>query len=152
MKARIVDAGTKYLAISFCSLSAAAVFGRTVIFRLMMPSKHFCPASNTPDPEFPVVATSLITVENLFWTLAGSNDGNIMVRARRSFGNRDDERFPGPRLVVTQCHAVHPQIDRELVIVYGKERQIHSLEIALPNGGRGQLHASDVHARLGVGG
>jgi hypothetical protein len=30
----------------------------------MMPSKHFWPASNTPDPEFPVVATSLITVEN----------------------------------------------------------------------------------------
>jgi hypothetical protein len=69
----MVDAGSKYLAISFSS----GVFGRTVIFRLMMPSKHFCPASNTPDPEFPVVATSLITVENLFWTLAGSNAGNI---------------------------------------------------------------------------
>jgi hypothetical protein len=26
--------------------------------RMSMPSKHFCPASNTPDPEFPVVATS----------------------------------------------------------------------------------------------
>ena len=52
----MVDAGTKYLAISFSS----GVFGRTVIFRLMMPSKHFCPASNTPDPEFPVVATLLV--------------------------------------------------------------------------------------------
>ena len=72
----MVDAGTKYLAISFSSALPVAVFGRTVIFRLMMPSKHFCPASNTPDPEFPVVATSLITVENFFW-LAGSNAGNI---------------------------------------------------------------------------
>src|SRR5262249_42916748 len=69
------------------------------------------------------------------------------MRARRSFGNRDDDRFPRPRLVVTQRHAAHPQIDRELLLVYGKERQIHSLEIALPNGGRGQLHASGVHTR-----
>ena len=69
----MADAGTKYLAISLSSLSGALL----VIFRLMIPSKHFCPASNTPDPEFPVVATSRITVENLFWTLAGSNAGNI---------------------------------------------------------------------------
>jgi len=67
MKARIADAGTKYLAISFFSLASAPLVGLTVIFRLMMPSRHFCPASNTPDPEFPVVATSPITVENLFW-------------------------------------------------------------------------------------
>ena len=33
-----------------------------------------------------------------------------------------------------------------------KKRQIHLLEIAFPNGGRGQLHASDVHTRFGVGG
>jgi len=32
--------------------------------------------------------------------------------------------------------------------VYGKE--LYSLEIALPNGGRRQLRASDVHARLGL--
>jgi hypothetical protein len=69
MKARMADAGTKYLAISLSSLSGALLFGLIVIFRIMMPSKHFCPASNTPDPEFPVVATSPITVENLFWNM-----------------------------------------------------------------------------------
>jgi hypothetical protein len=37
-----------------------------------------------------------------------------------------------------------------LLLVYRQERQIHSLEIALPNGGRGHLHASDVHARFGL--
>ena len=100
-----------------------------------MPSKHFCPASNTPDPELPVVATS-----------------RIDMRARRAFRNRDDDRFARPRVVVTQRHAAHPQIDRELLLVHGQERQIHSLDIAFPNGGRGQLHASDVDARFGVGG
>ena len=47
----MADAGTKYLAISLSSLSGALLFGLIVIFRIMMPSKHFCPASNTPDPE-----------------------------------------------------------------------------------------------------
>jgi hypothetical protein len=73
MKARIVEAGMKYFAISFSSLAASALFERTEIFRLMMPSRHLCPASNTPEPEFPVVATSLITVGNLFRTFCGSN-------------------------------------------------------------------------------
>ena len=40
MKVRIVDAGTKYLAISFSSLLASPLFGRTESFRLMMPSRH----------------------------------------------------------------------------------------------------------------
>src|SRR3954463_14086901 len=40
----------------------------------MMPSKHFLSASNTPDPEFPVEATSAITVLN-FLVLAGSRCG-----------------------------------------------------------------------------
>jgi hypothetical protein len=71
MKAWMVDAGTKYLAISFRSLSGALLLGLTEIFRLMMPSKHFCPKSNTPDPELPVVATSLMTVENLRRTEEG---------------------------------------------------------------------------------
>src|SRR5215467_9697433 len=78
MKVRIVDAGTKYLAISFCSLSLSALAGRTKIFRLMMPSKHFCPASNTPDPELPVVATSLINEGNLVRILKGSHCGDMM--------------------------------------------------------------------------
>ena len=81
MKARIVEAGTKYFAISFSSLAASALFERTEIFRLMMPSRHLRPASNTPDPEFPVVATSLITVENLLRTFCGSNRGD-MIRDR----------------------------------------------------------------------
>src|SRR6516162_11552064 len=71
MKARIVDAGTKYLA----PIPASALFER-IIFRLMMPSKHFCPASNTPDPEFKAGVTSLITVENLFWILGASTAGD----------------------------------------------------------------------------
>src|SRR5262249_33762553 len=152
MKARMVDAGTKYLAISFCSLSLSALAGRTKIFRLMMPSKHFCPASNTPDPELPVVATSRITVENLLLVLSGKQRRQHNVRPRRSFGNRDDDRFPRPRLVVTQCHAAHPQIDRKLLLVHGKERQIHSLDIAFPDGMRGQVHAGDAHARFGASG
>jgi hypothetical protein len=49
MNARIADAGTKYLAIS--TSTVCALFERE-IFRLMMPSKHFCPASKTPEPEF----------------------------------------------------------------------------------------------------
>src|SRR5262245_65881725 len=77
----MVDAGTKYLAISFSSLVASALFARTEIFRLMMPSRHLRPASNTPDPEFPVVATSLITVANLLRTFCGSNCGD-MIRDR----------------------------------------------------------------------
>ena len=78
MKARIVEAGTKYFAISFSSLAASALFERTEIFRLMMSSRHLCPASNTPEPEFPVVATSLITVGNLFRTFCGSNRGDMI--------------------------------------------------------------------------
>src|SRR5262249_53914375 len=78
MKARIVDAGTKYLAISFSLLLGSSLFGGTKIFRLMMPSKHFCPASKTPDPELPVVATSLITVENFVRTSGGSSCGDMM--------------------------------------------------------------------------
>ena len=52
--------------------------GWAVILRLMMPSRHLLPAANTPDPEFPVVATSLITVENLAWKENGSWRGDIM--------------------------------------------------------------------------
>jgi hypothetical protein len=38
MKARMADAGTKYLAISFCSLPVPELFGRrSENFRLMMP-------------------------------------------------------------------------------------------------------------------
>ena len=70
----MVDDGTKYLAISR-SLPASRLFER-VIFRLMMPSRHFCPASNTPDPEFKEGVTSLIAVGNLLWILGPSNTGN----------------------------------------------------------------------------
>ena len=56
MKDWIVRAGTKYEAMSLCSI----LF---VIFRLRMPSKHFLWASNTPEPDFPSVDPSLIKVE-----------------------------------------------------------------------------------------
>src|SRR5438270_3359696 len=78
MKARMVDAGTKYLAMSFCSLSASELLNRTEIFLLMIPSRHLVPASNTPEPEFPVVATSRITVGNFVRILKGSNCGDMM--------------------------------------------------------------------------
>src|SRR5919204_313951 len=78
MNERIIDAGTKYLAISFCSLPASALVGRLEIFRLIMPSRHLVPPSNTPDPEFPVVATSLISVGNFVRTSGGSSCGDMM--------------------------------------------------------------------------
>src|SRR3954452_13440288 len=56
MKARISAAGTKYLAMSLPPADEN--------LRLIMPSKHLLFGSNTPDPEFPVVATSPIRVEN----------------------------------------------------------------------------------------
>ncbi len=56
---RTSSAGTKYFATSFGP--AAEV---TVSLTLMMPSRHFRAGSKTPDPEFPVVATSLIKVES----------------------------------------------------------------------------------------
>ena len=78
---RIVDVGTKYLAISFSSLSASLLFGFTKNFRLTMPSRHLFGASNTPDPEFLDGATSLISVENFLGTLKGSASGD-MIRER----------------------------------------------------------------------
>src|ERR1700730_16688230 len=91
----MVDAGTKYLAISFRSLSGALLLRLTEIFRLMMPSKHFCLESNTPDPEFPVVATSLITVENLRRTLRGRNAGNVICGRAVSSGIATMTGSPG---------------------------------------------------------
>jgi hypothetical protein len=72
MKARTTDTGTKYLAIS-CSLPEGDLFAGAEIFLLIMPSRHLFPASKTPDAELPVVATSLITVENLLRISKGSN-------------------------------------------------------------------------------
>src|SRR6202048_3966140 len=91
----MVDAGTKYLAISFRSLSGALLLGLTEIFRLMMPSKHLCPKSNTPDPEFPVVAISLITVENLRRALKGRNAGNMIWERAVASGTATMTGSPG---------------------------------------------------------
>ena len=74
------------------------------------------------------------------------------MRARRSFGNRDDDRLAGPRAFFTQRHAAHLQINGQFLLVNGEQRQIHSLEIAFPDGMRGQVHAGDAHARLGASG
>jgi hypothetical protein len=64
MNSAMVHAGTKYFARSRILLFGSSGLVRTMIFRLMMPRRHLRFASKTPDPEFPVVATSLMTVEN----------------------------------------------------------------------------------------
>src|SRR5205807_9983219 len=86
MKTRMADAGTKYFAIS-CWFRE--------IFWLMMPSKHFCPASNTPDPEFVVAATSLITVENLNRVLGARNAGDMTCERTVSSGTATITGSPG---------------------------------------------------------
>ena len=58
MNAAIVDAGTKYFARSLSLVSAAELFERIWSFQLIMPRRHLRPASNTPDPEFPVVTSA----------------------------------------------------------------------------------------------
>jgi hypothetical protein len=77
MKARIADAGTKYLAIS-CLIPASELFEGHVDFPAHDTEQAFVPASNTPDHESPVVATSLITLENFLRTLMGSNCGDMI--------------------------------------------------------------------------
>jgi len=44
----------------------------------MMPSRHFRFGSKTPDPEFPVVATSRINVENFVCKVKGSTRGETI--------------------------------------------------------------------------
>jgi hypothetical protein len=53
-------------------------------FLLMMPSRHLCPASNTPDPELPVVATSNVAGLALLFVVGGC----AIVRERRSSEGR----------------------------------------------------------------
>src|SRR5262249_14144977 len=95
MKARMVDAGTKYLAISFSWLSASPLFGRRKNLRLMMPSRHLFPASNTPDPEFSVAPTSLINVENFLGTRKGSDSGDMIYERAVSSGTATMTCSPG---------------------------------------------------------
>src|SRR5262245_12555728 len=95
MKARMVDAGTKYLAISFCSLSASPLSGRTENFRLMIPSRHLFPVSNTPEPEFSVGPTSLINVENFLETRKGSDNGEMTCERAVSSGTATMTGSPG---------------------------------------------------------
>src|SRR5437588_13105524 len=98
------------------SLSASEVFSRTNSFLLMMPSRHLSPASNTPDPELPVVATSRITVGNFVRTSKGSNLGRQNARARRTFGNCDDNRLAGPRKFFTERHAAHLHLNGQFCL------------------------------------
>ena len=95
MKARTVDAGTKYLAISLSWLSASPLLMRTENFRLMMPSRHLFPSSNTPDPEFSVAPTSLINVENFLWTRKGSDSGDMTCERAVSSGTATITGSPG---------------------------------------------------------
>jgi hypothetical protein len=123
MKARIVDAGTKYFAISFCSLLASALFGRTEIFRLMMPSKHLCPASNTPDPN----PSGRNIADH-----RGKPPSDIVrkqlrrhdPRPRRAFGNCDDDRLSGPWRCFAERHAAHAQADRKFLLIEGQQGQV----------------------------
>ena len=95
MKLAITEAGTKYLAIS--TVSFFPVPFRVIcseIFLLMMPRRHFLSASNTPDPEFPVVATSLITVSN-FRELRGKSLGESIWDRARPSGTTVMTRSPG---------------------------------------------------------
>ena len=56
------------------------------------------------------------------------------MRARRFFGNRDDNGLTGPRVFFTQRHAAHLQINGQFSLVNGKQRQILSLEVAFLDG------------------
>jgi hypothetical protein len=78
MKARMVDAGTKYLAISFCSVSLSALAGRAKIF----------------------------------WPRHDA-------RARRAFGNCDDDRLTYPWGFFAQWHAAHLQINGQFLFING---------------------------------
>src|SRR6516164_6743829 len=57
MKDWMVSAGTKYEAMPLWSILFTNL-------RLRIPSKHFFSGSNTPEPDFPSVAPSLINVKN----------------------------------------------------------------------------------------
>ena len=95
MNFAITDAGTKYFAISTVSLFPSSFrTTRCDIFLLMIPSRHFRLASKTPDPEFPVVATSLMTVSN-FRTLIGSNFGESICDRAVPSGTTVMTRSPG---------------------------------------------------------
>src|SRR6266480_8141358 len=77
----MVEAGTKYLAMSMVSVLPDISFLVCDIFRLIMPNRHLRLASNTPDPEFPVRATSAITVLNLRTPGGNFSGGKIRDRA-----------------------------------------------------------------------
>jgi hypothetical protein len=72
------------------------------------------------------------------------------MRARRPFGNRDDDRFTGPGIVFTQRHAPHLQINGHFLLINGEERQIHSVDIAFPDGSGKSFHAGGANAGLGA--
>src|SRR5262245_30382122 len=95
MKARMADDGKKYLAISLSSVPASQLFSRRENLRLMMPSRHLFPASNTPDPEFSVAPTSPINVENFLGTRKGSDSGDMIYERAVSSGTATMTCSPG---------------------------------------------------------
>jgi hypothetical protein len=66
--------------------------------------------------EFPVEATSAITVENFVLKLRGTDIGEAMCEPRY-LSYRDDDRLADPWRVLTQCHATHAQTDGQLLLV-----------------------------------
>ena len=70
----------------------------------------------------------------------------LRLRDQRHSRDRDHgESCEGPNCNGQRCRF-------KSVRWYGGGASDHSFEIALPNGGRGQLNAGDMHARFGVGG
>jgi hypothetical protein len=67
------------------------------------------------------------------------------MRARRRFGNRDDDRFAGPRVFFHIAHAAH--LDRQQS---ARQWRAASEPRSLPDDLCGQVHTRHEHARPGA--
>ena len=76
MKDWMALAGTKYVPILMRSVGL--VFFVPPINALRMPCKHNFSASNTPEPDLPLVSTSLIIVGHLFLSICVSMEADSM--------------------------------------------------------------------------
>ncbi len=78
------------------------------------------------------------------------NNGDMICERAIPSGIATMTGSPGPRIVFTQRHAAHLQTNGQFLLINGEERQIHSADIAFPDGLCGQVHASDAHGWLGA--
>ena len=95
MKTRIRSAETKYFAI---------FLPFTVNFRLITTKRHFFVASKTPDPELPVVATSLNQRREAALIAGGQHAGGSDGRSRRLPRVDDDDGIARPGRIGAQLH------------------------------------------------